>query len=305
MSASAPSTSDIGVSIVYLALESRTTIALTVFGVLLLVGGLLYVTARGELKGKRISRVAPAMRPGASDEDLEKSVIERYLIVGALASLFIALWMPGYWLKEPSRLAGKAKFFHEREVSEGEALYESLCSSCHGADAEGSPRKVFIDGEQYDFAEPPLKYIYSRYAAAGRNDGDITQLMYDAINRGRPGTPMPTWGLAFGGELNIAQVDNLVLFLKDIQVVFPKAPKDATGAELFAANCAICHGVDGGGAIGPNLQVALRRLTPDQLTKVLHEGRLNINRPSMPAWAALGDDALGKLVNFITSIQKG
>lgn len=295
----------IGANPLYLGLSSRSTIALSVFGVLLLIGGLLYLTARGELKGRRKARVPAAMRPGASDADLEKSVIERYLLVGAITALFIAIWMPLYWLKEPSRLAGKAQFFQEREVREGGELYLATCATCHGQQAQGSPRSVFIDGKQYEYAEPPLKYIYSRYKEAGRNEDDITQLIYDAINRGRPGTPMPTWGLAFGGPFNIAQVDNLVLWIKSIQEDFPKAEGGKPGSALFAANCAICHGREAQGAIGPNLQIALQRLTREQVAKAIREGRLNINRPSMPAWAALGDEAIQKLVDFIASIQKG
>jgi mono/diheme cytochrome c family protein len=272
-----------------LALSSRTTIALTVAIVMLLIGGLLYVTARGELKGKRKARVPAAMRPGSSDADLEKSVIERYLMVGALTALFIAVWMPLYWLKEPSRLAGKQQFFLEREVAEGHDLYLSLCATCHGEEAEGSPRTVFIDGKQYQYAEPPLKYAYSRYRQAGRNEEDITRLLHDAISRGRPGTPMPTWALAFGGPLNSAQVENIMLWLQTIQEEFPKPSPDESGADLFAANCAICHGTEGEGAIGPNLQVAFDRLTRDEVRRAIHEGRLNIDRPSMPTWAGLGD----------------
>jgi hypothetical protein len=33
------------------------------------------------------------------------------------------------------------------------------------------------------------------------------------------------------------------------------------------------------------------------------DGRLNINRPSMPAWAGLGQPAIEALVQFIESIQ--
>ncbi|MFP5225766.1 MAG: c-type cytochrome [Actinomycetota bacterium] len=288
-----------------LALSSRTTIALTVAIVLLLIGGLLYVTARGEIKGKRKARIPAAMRPGSSDADLEKSVIERYLLVGALTALGIAIWMPLYWLKEPSRLAGKQQFFLEREVAEGQDLYLSLCSTCHGQEAQGSPRTVFIDGKQFQYAEPPLKYAYSRYRQAGRNEEDITQLLHDAIARGRPGTPMPTWSLAYGGPLNSAQVENIMLWLQSIQEDFPKPDAGATGEQLFAANCAICHGKEGQGAIGPNLQVAFDRLTREQVRTAIHEGRLNTNRPSMPAWAGLGDRAIEKLIDFIASIQKG
>jgi hypothetical protein len=49
--------------------------------------------------------------------------------------------------------------------------------------------------------------------------------------------------------------------------------------------------------------VALQRLTRDELTMTIMHGRLNINRPSMPSWAGLGDPAVEALVQFIESIQ--
>jgi cytochrome c oxidase cbb3-type subunit 3 len=147
-----------------------------------------------------------------------------------------------------------------------------------------------------------LKYIYDRYTKGGRNTDDITQIIYDAINRGRPGTPMPTWGIAFGGPLNSRQVDTIVAFLQSIQQPFPEATS-IDGAALFAANCAVCHGANAKGGVGPNLTVELQRNTRDQVTTTIMDGRLNINRPSMPAWAGLGQPAIEALVQFIESIQ--
>lgn len=290
----------------FLALDSRTTMGLTVFGILAILGLLLYATARGELKGSRKALVPAAMRPAPGDEELERKVLERYLLIGAMATLIMAIWIPAYWLREPGRLERKAAAFLAGEVAEGEELFASLCASCHGADATGAPRTVTVDGEQVSVAEPPLAYIYSRYRAALKSDDEIRGLIYQAIAQGRPGTVMPTWLLEYGGSLNSAQVENLILYIESIQVDFPKPKKGATGAELFAANCALCHGPegDGVGGVGPNLKVALERLNREQLHEVLFSGRLNTNRYSMPSWAALGDDALNELVRFVVGIQE-
>ncbi|TMK78483.1 MAG: c-type cytochrome, partial [Actinobacteria bacterium] len=97
---------------------------------------------------------------------------------------------------------------------------------------------------------------------------------------------MPTWGLPFGGPLNSRQVDTIVVFLQSIQQPFPEATT-IDGAALFEANCAICHGTNAKGGVGPNLTVELQRNTRDEVTKTIMGGRLNVNRPSMPAWAGL------------------
>jgi cbb3-type cytochrome c oxidase subunit III len=287
-----------------MALDSRATTAILVIGGLALFGLLLVITAAGELRGRRKARVPAAYRPGPSDEELESTVLVRYLLVGALGLLVSALWLPAYWLNEPHRLNSKKVAIQRETVQQGQEQFESLCAQCHGLDASGGTRDYVIDGKSRKYAEPPLKYIYDRYKQAGRNDDEITQIIYDAINRGRSGTPMPTWGLAFGGPLNSRQVDTIVAFFQSIQEPFPKATS-TNGADLFAANCAICHGENAEGSVGPNLTVALQRLTLDQLETTIKTGRLNVNRPSMPAWAGLGQPAIDALVQFIQSIQKG
>jgi len=295
----------------FMAFASRVTIAYSIAGVLIVLGGLLYATARGELKGSRKARIPAALRPAPNDETLERRVLERYLIVGAVTTMAMAVWLPAYWLREPTRLDNKRAAFIERERAEGEALYTSLCSSCHGANLEGSPREVTLSGEQVRVDEPPLRYIYSRYEAAGRSEEEINQLMLDAISKGRPGTVMPTWSLAYGGSLNSAQIENIIVFIQSAQDTFPAPAKGATGAQLFAANCAGCHGVeaDGVGGVGPNLQVALSRMSEAELLDTIRNGRMRGEHPtqgySMPAWAALGDDAIDALFDFIVNIQEG
>jgi cbb3-type cytochrome c oxidase subunit III len=285
-----------------LAINSRVATAIAVIGGLAVFGILLVVTAAGELRGRRKARIPAAYRPGPSDEELESKVLIRYMAWGGLALLVIALWLPAYWWHEPARLSGKTKAIAAETVETGKEQFQTLCAQCHGLDASGGIRDYVIDGISRKYAEPPLKYIYDRYTKGGRNTDEITQIIYDAINRGRPGTPMPTWGLAFGGPLNSRQVDTIVAFLQSIQAPFPKADT-IDGAALFQANCAICHGTNAKGSVGPNLTVALQRLTREELATTIMHGRLNINRPSMPSWAGLGDPAVEALVQFIESIQ--
>jgi mono/diheme cytochrome c family protein len=315
-----------------LALDSRVGIGVAVAGGLAIFGLLLLLTSAGELRGRRKARVPVGFRPGPSDEELEHSVLERTLLWAGVTTIFIAIFLPAYWLREPHRLAGKKAFIATETVREGMLLFEGnpdgepptvgLCVQCHGVGGAGGSRQYLVDGKQLNYAEPPLKYVYSRYLQAGRNQDEITQLLYDAINRGRPGTPMPTWGLAFGGPLNSRQVDTVVAYLQSLQIEFPK-PATTDAQELYKANCAICHNAPGAddpldkkflakGGIGPNLTIELQRheafcaqgkICSEDVFDIIKKGRLNTNRPSMPAWAGLGDDAIRALVEFIQSIQ--
>lgn len=295
---------------IVLGLDSRVVTALVVGGGLALFGALLVITAAGELRGRRKAKVPASMRPAPSDEELERSVLTRYLAWGFLATALMAIWMPLYWIREPTRMAEKEQLFLAESVEHGHRLYEDFCLRCHGADGVGTIQRVVRDGNEQDYAEPPLAYAYARYRAGGRSEEEVTQILRDAIERGRPNTPMPTWAVAFGGPLNTFQVDNLMDYLQSIQAPFPE-PEETDGEALFRANCAVCHGPNGAGVnqqgvptVGPNLQVALERLSVEDVHEVISTGRLNTNRPSMPAWAALGEEALDALVQFIQSIQR-
>jgi cytochrome c551 len=51
------------------------------------------------------------------------------------------------------------------------------------------------------------------------------------------------------------------------------------GAAIYAANCAVCHGADGSGGVGPSLQGIGQVHTVDELVQVITNGR-----GAMPAW---------------------
>ena len=44
--------------------------------------------------------IPPAMRPGPSDPDLEKPVLEKLYAAGLLLVVIMALWIPGVFLRE-------------------------------------------------------------------------------------------------------------------------------------------------------------------------------------------------------------
>jgi mono/diheme cytochrome c family protein len=308
-----------------------------VAGILVSAGFLLvvvFLVASSLSAGRRRGQVPAALRPGPSDEELENRTLPRFLASSAVFLLFMSVFIPAYWLREPTRIELKAEQFKKASIHRGQIIYEPAepgaahfsanCARCHGLEGEGAVQPF---KEIYRVAEPPLKYIVARYKAAGRNDDEIKQILYDAIERGRPGTLMPTWGLAFGGPLNAEQVDDVVNFIlsEEFQEELPEAAAGATGAQLFETNCSTCHttppyeilGPGGtktdpptmftspiaGGGYGPDLRSVFSQLTADEIFKTIHDGRLNTNRPSMPSWAYLGDQAIRKIMDFLRTLQ--
>jgi mono/diheme cytochrome c family protein len=64
------------------------------------------------------------------------------------------------------------------------------------------------------------------------------------------------------------------------------------GAELYAANCAVCHGAQGEGRVGAELNDVFVSMNPDvQLTQIITNGRPNT---FMPAWGEANDGPLSE-----------
>jgi mono/diheme cytochrome c family protein len=300
------------------AADNRITTAIIASVAIVAFFGFLVVTAVGGPR-KRRAEIPVGFRPGPSDAELETRTLDRWIGLAMISMIFMAVFLPVYWLREPTRISLKESQFTKASVERGDGLFSPAgttatsvgCAQCHGTGGVGGTSLfTLIDHNtgkpmQVTYAEPPLRLAVARYTAAGKTVDEVKQILRDAIERGRPGTPMPTWGLNFGGPLNSQAIDDLINYILSIQVsVIPvEKPIDAQG--LFEANCAICHARDGSGIIGPPLTIELQRHTEAEVQDIIRRGRLNLDRPSMPAWAHLGEDAIKALAAFIKSIQVG
>jgi len=75
------------------------------------------------------------------------------------------------------------------------------------------------------------------------------------------------------------------------------------GRVLFQANCAVCHGADGGGGTAPNLtdDHYLHAKKIEDIFKVLHDGVVN---KGMPAWGkTMGEAQLVVLSAYAASLR--
>jgi len=239
------------------------------------------------------------LTPYYSDEIMEGPKLERFLGAAVIFSAILAAALPAYWLLEPSRQTKMNRDFLKASIERGRLRFavagtvppsEVLnleCARCHGAKAEGGAATFLLQPTQpgelaktVSWTAPSLNDVLLRFS-----HDTVTEI----ITYGRPGTPMPAWGLAGGGPLPDQPISDLVNYLQSIQLTPAEAMKRNTdranqiqqsnpgiseGQALFMANCARCHTkgwsygqpdvMGGGGAFGPNLTngVELRQFPP-------------------------------------------
>ncbi|MBW3665776.1 MAG: c-type cytochrome [Actinobacteria bacterium] len=84
------------------------------------------------------------------------------------------------------------------------------------------------------------------------------------------------------------------------------SPDVEAGREVFAANCAMCHGRDAAGMMGmhPCLRGAVDRLTREGVDVTVRNGR--DTEPPMPAFEGrLTDRQLGQVIAYIETLPPG
>ena len=66
---------------------------------------------------------------------------------------------------------------------------------------------------------------------------------------------------------------------------------------MFQANCAVCHGLDGQGNIGPNLEAVRERKTPSRLIEQVISGKT----PPMPKFQPKAQD-MADLLSYLETL---
>jgi mono/diheme cytochrome c family protein len=131
--------------------------------------------------------------------------------------VFLAVLLPFLYLREPVRQRAAASKELTESVRLGRATFEEFCFRCHGDQAQGGRVKRYVTpgvkgAKPTDFPAPNLREIYVRHP-----DQDVGAVAWETIQKGRPPTPMPTWGVRYGGAMNDQQITDLVNYLLSIQ----------------------------------------------------------------------------------------
>lgn len=220
-------------------------------------------TRRPSLEAKA-PPVPPSRRPGDTDDVLESERLNRVSRWGVVFSVAFAGFITFYWLAERGRMLTKEDSLHELSVRRGAQYFDEgskfiegaevigvECSRCHGEGGVGGENE-YLDpatGQKRLVQVPELQTVFARYEKPP-GVGTTEDFIRETIQRGRPGTDMPTWGDQYGGPLTAQQIDDIVNYLESIQKPITVAP-EATGQQLFAQFCSVCHGVNGTGGSGP------------------------------------------------------
>ncbi len=189
------------------------------------------------------------------DEDLEGRRLERVLGWSLLFVAISAVALPIYFLVEPTRQEEMTEKFDERSIERGAVLFANaqspeydatvslLCANCHGVEGEGGSAPFTLQPESdkcleeqnqgnADVPECLPKQVTWEAPAL-----DTAGLRYDRdqltniITYGRPGTPMPAWGVESGkGVLNSQSIEDLVNYVESIQISSEEAKGISTEA---------------------------------------------------------------------------
>ena len=171
--------------------------------------GVLFVSA---IRGRGGEEVAPNLRPGIDDEEIETRRLEGGQKAAIAFSAFLAVSLPLYFLGEPARQEGFVDEFSEASISRGEHIViEFACFSCPGPEGSGGVTSYVEkrSGVTVSWAAPSLDDVFYRY-----EEDEVNYW----VTYGRGNTPMPPWGIPGGGPLNAEQVNDVVNYLRTIQV---------------------------------------------------------------------------------------
>jgi mono/diheme cytochrome c family protein len=231
--------------------SSLIVLTLAVFGGMLVYLGWRVLSVRRNPTRKDPENLTPFL----DDEGLEGPRLERALGWSLIFVMIVALALPLYFVFEPHRQDTAAEAFDERAAERGAVLYANdtsehydatrslLCANCHGVEGTGGSAPFVLQPEldkcseprnqansnvpeclpvQVGWAAPALDTVLLRFPE---------EQVFEIITWGRPGTPMPAWGVDSGkGVLNTQSIHDLIEYLKSIQITAAKAKARSTEA---------------------------------------------------------------------------
>lgn len=214
-----------------LAFSKSTGGTIAAVGLVVFALAALYLATRGSWRTpaeEQKVEVPASMTPGPADAELDTSIFERLQGWGIVLVLFFMIWIPAYWLGQPSANQAAAARLTTDSIARGEMITQPNneavnpggvgCVKCHGPDLRGGT--TLLAGKPYPV--PPL-YDVCDYTVHGaiKSLDDLRRV----IDQGRAGTPMPSWSVKYQGAMGDQQISDVVNYLISINessVLFEK-----------------------------------------------------------------------------------
>ena len=249
---------------------------------IVLVGMSIYLLFNFRIGKREVGseiELAPNRIRHADDDQLETRLLDRNLAWSLVTLTVGSLVLPLYWLMEPARQDNAAYGWVKRFERRGANSFEEACVSCHGPGGVGGVASYTItdaDGgfvAQVEWKAPALTTVLSRF-----DESEVKNI----LDYGRPGTPMPAWGLPGGGPLTSQQVHQLIVYLRSIQLSPDEAAAEVQSG-LRAGARAIVTTADptlAGDAVDAAIDAWLARAVDPASDDYLRYGELLFTNPA-------------------------
>ena len=249
---------------------------------IVLVGMSIYLLFNFRIGKREVGseiELAPNRIRHADDDQLETRLLDRNLAWSLVTLTVVSLVLPLYWLMEPARQDNAAYGWVKRFEKRGANSFEEACVSCHGPGGVGGVASYTItdaDGgfvAQVEWKAPALTTVLSRF-----DESEVKNI----LDYGRPGTPMPAWGLPGGGPLTSQQVHQLIVYLRSIQLSPDEAAAEVQSG-LRAGARAIVTTADptlAGDAVDAAIDAWLARAVDPASDDYLRYGELLFTNPA-------------------------
>ncbi|MBI5033117.1 MAG: c-type cytochrome [Chloroflexi bacterium] len=194
------------------------------------------------------------------------------------------------------------------DAARGQKLFAQDCAVCHGDRGQGRVGATLAK----DF--PGIR---------------VDVLLKDTISNGVQGSVMPAWAKSKGGPLTDAEIDDIVAYIRSLGNIAPTLPPvtlpptrqpilptpvatfppgDSTrGAQVYNANCAVCHGANGEGRVGATLRkdwsgINVMALLDTTISR-------GVAGSKMPAWAQsnggpLSNQEISDVAAYILTLKR-
>ncbi len=187
-----------------------------------------YVAINSRRRTRRPERPAPNQEFFMDNDGLENDRLTRVLAAAVVAAAVLAIVMPIYFVNETNRQEAAAKDIEEEYLHFGEEWWEKFeCSSCHGPAGGGGGASIVEprSGLSANWSAPAINDVFYRYSE--------DEVRHWIVN-GRAGSPMPASGLEGGGAMTVQEIDQVIDYLRSLQITQMEA-FDKTNAAVESA----------------------------------------------------------------------